>query len=194
MPITDVQRSLDNLKLERDAIVLYDTLATIEKDPRRAQAFQTIASNERRHAEIWANRLREEGASVPPPGPPRLRVRFIMLLARRFGTRAVSDLVKALEGDEEEAYAGQTSPDVAAIAADEKEHAEIWRRLDANAPVPIPSVEGNGTAHAAASSAGVNPSGGAFAGSGVAVGSAGVGTAIAAGSGRATTSATSASV
>jgi hypothetical protein len=50
-------------------------------------------------------------------------------LARLFGTRAVSDLVTALEGDEEEAYGEQSSPEVEAIAADEREHAEIWRRL-----------------------------------------------------------------
>src|SRR3954447_15603228 len=153
MPITDVQRSLDNLKLERDAIVLYDTLATIEKDPRRAQAFRTIAGNERRHAEIWANRLREEGAAVPPPGRPRARVRFIMLLARMFGTRAVSDLVQALEGDEEDAYTGQTMPEVEAIAADEREHAAIWRRLDGNDPAPAGSVVLAGAASLGADSA-----------------------------------------
>lgn len=130
MSPTDVAQSLLNLKLERDAIVLYEALATIEKDERRARAFHTIAGNERRHAEIWATRLREQGADVPPPSPPRLRIRFIVVLARTFGTRAVSDLVKALEGDEEETYEAQASPEVAAIAADEREHAEIWKRLD----------------------------------------------------------------
>ena len=39
----DVAQSLDNLKLERDAINLYDGLARIEKVPRRAEAFRTIA-------------------------------------------------------------------------------------------------------------------------------------------------------
>jgi VIT1/CCC1 family predicted Fe2+/Mn2+ transporter len=54
----------------------------------------------------------------------------ILFLARLFGTRAVSDLVTALEGDEEDVYQGQgASPEVEAIAADEREHAEIWRRL-----------------------------------------------------------------
>jgi VIT1/CCC1 family predicted Fe2+/Mn2+ transporter len=127
---TDLGESLMNLKLERDAIVLYDALARIEKDERRAHAFRTIAGNERRHAEIWATKLREAGADVPEAGPPRMRIRFIVLLARLFGTRAVSDLVKALEGDEEELYDAQASPEVAAIAADEREHAEIWKRLD----------------------------------------------------------------
>src|SRR5438128_864799 len=54
----DVAQSLENLKLERDAIVLYDSLASIEKDDHRAAAFRKIAGNERRHAEIWADKLR----------------------------------------------------------------------------------------------------------------------------------------
>jgi vacuolar iron transporter family protein len=129
MPI-DTATSLENLKLERDAIVLYDSLARIERDERRAAAFRSIASNERRHAEIWAAKLRTLGVDVPAPTPPRLRIRFIVGIARLFGTRAVADLVRALEGDEEAIYEEQSSPEVAAIAADEREHAEIWKRLE----------------------------------------------------------------
>jgi vacuolar iron transporter family protein len=126
----DVEQSLDNLKLERDAILLYDALAGIEKDRRRADAFRRIASNERRHAAIWAKKLDELGADVPVAGGPRLRVRFIILAAQLFGTAAVAELVRALEGDEEDAYDAQgTTPEAAAIAADEREHAEIWKRL-----------------------------------------------------------------
>jgi VIT1/CCC1 family predicted Fe2+/Mn2+ transporter len=123
-------QSLENLKLERDAVLLYDALATIEKDPSRAAAFHRIAANERRHADIWARKLEERGAEVPAaPTRPRFRVAAILLLARLFGTRAVSDLVASLEGDEEDIYESQSSPEVAGIAADEREHAEIWRQL-----------------------------------------------------------------
>jgi rubrerythrin len=80
--------SLANLKLERDAVVLYDQLAEIEGDPHRAQAFRRIAANERRHAEIWASRLASAGVTVPSAGPPRARVRMIIRLARLLGTRA----------------------------------------------------------------------------------------------------------
>ncbi|HEX8939130.1 MAG TPA: VIT1/CCC1 transporter family protein, partial [Candidatus Limnocylindrales bacterium] len=142
-PPADIDRSLENLKLERDAIVLYDALASIEKDPRRSEAFRTIAGNERRHAEVWAEKLRAAGAAVPEPGGARPRVRLIILLARLLGTNAVSDLVQALEGDEEEIYQGQqVSPEVEAIAADEREHAEIWRRLEtAAAARDIPAAD-----------------------------------------------------
>lgn len=127
--LVDPATSLKNLKLERDAIVLYEGLAGLETDERRAAAFRQIAANERRHAEVWAAKLRERGVAVPRPGGPGLRVRFIVLMARFFGTHAVTELVQALEGDEEAIYESQTSPEVAAIAADEREHAEIWRRL-----------------------------------------------------------------
>src|SRR6478609_5820088 len=119
----DPAQSLANLRLERDAILLYDALGTIEQDPSRAAAFHRIAANERRHADIWAVKLRESGTDVPPaPTRPRMRVAFIILVARLFGTRAVSDLVTALEGDEEEIYGEQSSPEVEAIARDERWH------------------------------------------------------------------------
>jgi VIT1/CCC1 family predicted Fe2+/Mn2+ transporter/rubrerythrin len=132
----DIQQSLGNLKLERDAISLYEALASIEKDPRRAEAFRTIAGNERRHAEVWATKLRELGATVPEPTGPGARVRTIVLVARAFGTHAVRDMVQALEGDEEDLYTAQSSPEVDAIAADEREHAEIWKRLSGDGGSP----------------------------------------------------------
>jgi VIT1/CCC1 family predicted Fe2+/Mn2+ transporter len=138
----ELETSLANLKLERDAIVLYDRLAALERDPRRGDAFRTIAANERRHAGIWADRLTAAGAVVPPVGGPRARIRFILLVARVFGTRSVSDLVQALEGDEEEAYSEQGSPEVASIAADEREHAEIWKRLEVGDPAPAQPTNG----------------------------------------------------
>jgi VIT1/CCC1 family predicted Fe2+/Mn2+ transporter len=156
VPPIDIEQSLDNLKLERDAIVLYDSLATIEKDPRRADAFRRIASNERRHADIWASRLRELGAAVPDGDRPRARVRLIILIARLFGTASVAELVKALEGDEEDLYQAQgVSPEVAAIAADEREHAEIWDRLklDGAAATTGPDRDGVAIARRARSAA-----------------------------------------
>ena len=147
----NIAQSLENLRLEQDAIALYDALAAIEKEPRRAAAFAHIADNERRHADIWATRLRELGATVPQPARPRARIRLIILAARVLGTRAVSDLVKALEGDEVEVYdAQQTTPEIEAIAADEREHAEIWKRLDGEGAVKggAPIGDGDGRVRA----------------------------------------------
>jgi vacuolar iron transporter family protein len=138
------QRSLDNLRLERDAVVLYDRLAGLEKDPRRAAAFRQICSNERRHADIWAGRLRDAGVDVPAASRPRFRIRAILGIARLFGTRAVSDMVKALEGDEEGIYQAQEDPEIAAIMADEREHVAIWGRMDAGLPPLATMAESSG--------------------------------------------------
>ncbi len=106
-----------------------NSLAAIEKDPERASVFQRIAANERRHAEIWASRLENAGATVPPASGPRLRVRFVIFLARLLGAERVADLVRGLEGDEEAAYASQMTPETEAIAADEREHAAMWDQI-----------------------------------------------------------------
>lgn len=126
---------ITSLRLERDAIFLYDALARIDKDDERAEAFRTMAATERRHAAIWEARLRDEGVAIPPPSRPHLRVRFIVAAARAFGTRAVADMVTALEGKEEAFYSSQVgvSPEndeaVAAIAAEEAANAEAWKQL-----------------------------------------------------------------
>ena len=130
--IKDRAASLAGLALERDAIFLYDALAAIERDPARRSAFERIATSERRHAAIWEAKLTSLGEQVPASSRPSWRVRQIALLARLFGTRAVSDMVKALEGYEEEVYGAHGDvAEVGEIAADEAKHADIWRELDA---------------------------------------------------------------
>jgi VIT1/CCC1 family predicted Fe2+/Mn2+ transporter len=66
-------------------------------------------------------------------------VRAILAIARVFGTQAVSGMVKALEGDELTLYEGLEGLEMAAIAADEREHAAIWKRLDLGMPGVEPS-------------------------------------------------------
>jgi VIT1/CCC1 family predicted Fe2+/Mn2+ transporter len=135
----DLQHCLTNLKLERDAVQLYERLAEIETDPVRADAFHAIASGERRHAFVWATRVQDHGVDVPDMEPPRWRVRVALAAARLFGTRAVSGMVKALEGDELSIYEDLEGPEMQAIAADEREHAAIWKRLDMGMPGVAPS-------------------------------------------------------
>ena len=132
--------SLQNLKLERDAVLLYEGLAELERDPIRADAFHAIAAGERRHAFVWATWVEAAGGEVPPMTHPRWRVRAVLATARVFGTRAVSGMVKALEGDELALYEGLEGPEMEAIAADEREHAAIWKRLDMGMPGVVPST------------------------------------------------------
>jgi VIT1/CCC1 family predicted Fe2+/Mn2+ transporter len=65
-------------------------------------------------------------------------MRFILLVARVLGTRAVGDLVRTLEGNDERRYAKGAptaagtgmSHTMATMAADERRHADTWRHLD----------------------------------------------------------------
>ena len=60
-------------------------------------------------------------------------------------------MVTALEGDEEDAYGAQeSSPEAAAIAADEREHAAIWERLKAETSVVAEAGKGRDGVAAAA--------------------------------------------
>lgn len=119
---------------------LYERLAEMESDPVRADAFHAIASNERRHAFVWAARVQACGAEVPAMERPRWRVRAVVACARMFGTKSVSGMVKALEGDELALYEDLEGLEMQAIAADEREHAAIWNRLDMGMPGVEPST------------------------------------------------------
>lgn len=149
----DVERCLASLRIERDAVQLYDGLAAAEQDPLRKDAFEAIASNERRHAFVWATRLQSAGLTVPPMSKPRWRVRVVLASARLFGTKAVSSMVRALEGEELSLYEGleHESPEMVALAADEREHAAIWKRLDLGMLAVEPSTEEAAAAAAAMS-------------------------------------------
>ena len=70
-PPIDFHQSLDNLKLERDAIALYDALARIEKDPRRAAGVpHRSPATSGATPRSGPSKLRELGAAVPPRGRP----------------------------------------------------------------------------------------------------------------------------
>ena len=71
----ELEHCLHNLKLERDAVLLYEGLAELDKDPVRSDAFHAIAAGERRHAFVWATRVEAAGAEVPAMTEPRWRVK-----------------------------------------------------------------------------------------------------------------------
>ena len=93
--------------------------------PHRGRTSAATRTSGRPGCASWARRC-----------PPATRPRVAGAVHHRWprgcsGRGPCRDLVQALEGDEEAAYEQQeTHPEIAAIAADEREHAEIWKRLD----------------------------------------------------------------
>ena len=82
LALVNIAQSLENLKLEQDAIVLYDALA----DDREGPAPGRGVPPHRRQRAPARGHLGEPAARArgrrPPPGRPRVRVRFIIVAAR----------------------------------------------------------------------------------------------------------------
>jgi len=91
-----LRRDRINLRIERDNAALYARLAELAADPRLARAYRRIAEGEQANAAFWESRLREQGATVPPPRTGT-RVRMLSWFARAFGTEFVMPTVVRLE-------------------------------------------------------------------------------------------------
>src|SRR6266511_3343734 len=90
---------------EGDAAFLYTVLAGQEPDPRKRQIYEKLADVERRHTELWAKLLGENGHAVPAAGPrPSFNARFMAWLGRRFGPGYLLPLLLREEGREVRGY------------------------------------------------------------------------------------------
>lgn len=122
-----IARWTENLRDERDGVALYEGLAKLEKVEARARAFRELAAAERRHAGIWEAKL--AAAGVKPKAEPSTRVKWLLSLARAFGTKAVLSLV--LEGEAKDIAKYDLQPDAPGLAAEEREHAEVLEGMKA---------------------------------------------------------------
>ncbi len=91
-----VDRYLENLRGEQDGAALYEAVAQAEANPKLAEIYRRLAAAERRHAGIWAEKLRVAGVEAPS-FRPSVRTRLLSFLARRGGARFVLPSIFALE-------------------------------------------------------------------------------------------------
>ncbi|MGC4115372.1 MAG: VIT1/CCC1 family protein [Myxococcales bacterium] len=118
---------LQNLRDERDGAALYEGLATLEKNPKRAQSFRELALSERRHAELWAKKLGEAGVALPPEQPSP-RVRLTLWLAKRLGVAAVLTQIVETETVDADKYSRQGA-DAAQLVQEEREHSVLLNEM-----------------------------------------------------------------
>src|SRR5690606_30192350 len=78
----DVRRYRENYQDEVDSGTLYRELANLEPSPELADVYRQLAQTEDRHAQFWAQKLRERGVAVPPAQLSR-RARILRWLGRR---------------------------------------------------------------------------------------------------------------
>ncbi len=130
-----VKRWRELLAGERDAAELYSRLAQAETGERQ-KIFEELAAVECRHAAHWEEKLRDSGATVPPPGRPSLRTRLLATTASRLSPRAVLPLIERAERADAGMY--DSEPDAApGMAADEHGHARtIAKLIEGGRPSP----------------------------------------------------------
>ena len=124
MEAAAVARYLENWKGEQDGATLYDAVAASESNPKLAEVYRRLAAAERRHAQLWAEKLRQAGIEAPR-FRPSTRTRLLAWLARRGGARFVLPSVFALEQVDRDKYDKQPDARAAGMARDEHSHARL---------------------------------------------------------------------
>jgi VIT1/CCC1 family predicted Fe2+/Mn2+ transporter len=124
----DVARYRANLKEERNAVILYEQLAGVEKNPDLSTLYRKLAATESKHAAVWEQRLRDAGVAVPSPGGD-WRTWMLGWLATRFGVRFVLPTIAGIEQGAGTRYDAQPEADETGMAAEERSHARIFKRL-----------------------------------------------------------------
>ena len=120
----DAKRFLKYLAAEREASLMYRTLADMASGDQR-EALLELADIEVRHANHWEQLLREAGVEVPPD-PSALDVDSQKLVARakQFSLQAVLPDLEQAERDAQGAY--DDEPDaLPGMAEDEHLHAQV---------------------------------------------------------------------
>ncbi len=129
----DPRRFLKYLDAERKASLLYRSLAEVS-DGERREALLELADIEDEHAAHWIAKLEEHHVTVPP-APLGLDPDDAALVARARAA-GMDDVLAHLE-EAEGADAGMYDDEPEApdsMSADEREHAETFRRLREHAP------------------------------------------------------------
>jgi VIT1/CCC1 family predicted Fe2+/Mn2+ transporter len=133
MSSSDPKRFLKYLDAERKASMLYRALAEASDGDRR-EALLELADIEDEHAAHWAAKLQEYGVPIPP-APTALDPDDAAMVARARAA-GMDDVLAHLE-EAEGADAGMYDDEPEApdsMSADEREHAETFRRLREHAP------------------------------------------------------------
>ncbi|MFN8639464.1 MAG: VIT1/CCC1 transporter family protein, partial [Dehalococcoidia bacterium] len=121
----DVSKYREFLQEEVDGLFIYHTLHDIEEDPDLKDLYERLIANEQRHLDLWQNELAKAGVDSTP-GPPSMRARILMRLARTFGADLVLPIIKNFETGAESMYRGDAVAEAAGLVEDEGAHAKVF--------------------------------------------------------------------
>ena len=133
----DPKRFLKYLQAERNASMLYRALAETT-DGERREALLELADVEDQHAAHWIDKLQQHGVEIPPV-PSNLEADDAQLVsrARSLGLVSVLDTLERNEGADAGMYDEEPEA-LPTMPTDEREHAEVFRRLKGDQPEKFP--------------------------------------------------------
>ncbi|HEU5423741.1 MAG TPA: ferritin family protein, partial [Nitrolancea sp.] len=116
MAPSDIARYRANLQAEIDGTALYRALERLETTPELAGVYRTLAEEEERHADLWRERLKASGATIPTLAPS-WRTRALIRLAGWFGPGFILPTVAAHERLDSQRYHEQPEASAAGLPA-----------------------------------------------------------------------------
>lgn len=117
--MNSVKKWVDFYLDERNSTLLYQTMASIEKDKRLSDVYRRIAETETRHANIWAAKIKDSGNEVPE-FKPTWRTRTLIWLSKRFGAAMILPSIQNMEQQGSAGYAGL--PEASGMKGEEQSH------------------------------------------------------------------------
>lgn len=135
----DPKRFLRYLNAERNASLLYRSLAETTTGERK-QALIELAEIEDRHAAHWIEKLTEYGVDIPP-APTSLDPNDAAMVARAraAGLNTVLGQLEENEGADAGMYDDEPEA-LSTMSEDEREHAEVFRKMMRGTPNPMAGV------------------------------------------------------
>ncbi|PKN87279.1 MAG: rubrerythrin family protein [Chloroflexi bacterium HGW-Chloroflexi-8] len=111
---------------ECNSSLLYETLASLEKDERLAEVYRRIAKTEMKHAQVWSKKLTEAKQEVPEYKPSG-KTRILIWLSRKFGQGMILNNIHAMEQEGSAGYAAV--PGMGELQAAEDSHAFLVTQI-----------------------------------------------------------------
>ena len=121
----EIEKYRSFLAEEVDGLFIYERLADVESDEALKDIYHRLAETEVRHLNLWREQLRLAGVDDTPPGPSN-RARFLMWIAKRFGTDLVLPVIKSFERGATDMYTGDAIAEREGLPQDEASHARVF--------------------------------------------------------------------
>lgn len=121
----EIEKYRSFLAEEVDGLFIYERLADVEGDESLKDIYRRLAEAEVRHLNLWREQLRLAGVDDTPPRPSN-RARFLMWIAKRFGTDLVLPVIKSFERGATDMYTGDAIAEREGLPQDESSHARVF--------------------------------------------------------------------